>query len=120
LQIAQLTRERDKLRVELGKAQLVIEVQRKVAAHLYVILDIFSRFVVGWLIAPRECSQMAQQLIADPTSATTTRTPSRSSRLGSKGSSSQGASAASSTPAPTAKPSSPGTTTSTATAASRM
>ncbi len=29
LQIAQLTRERDKLRVELGKAQLVIEVQKK-------------------------------------------------------------------------------------------
>ena len=34
LQIAQLTRERDKLRVELGKAQLVIEVQKKVAALL--------------------------------------------------------------------------------------
>jgi transposase InsO family protein len=33
--------------------------------HLYVILDIFSRFVVGWLIAPRECSDLAQQLIAD-------------------------------------------------------
>ena len=36
--------------------------------HLYVILDIFSRFVVGWLIAPRECSQLAQQLIADTVS----------------------------------------------------
>ena len=34
LQIAQLTRERDKLRVELGKAQLVIEVQKKVSALL--------------------------------------------------------------------------------------
>jgi putative transposase len=33
--------------------------------HLYVILDIFSRFVVGWLIAPRECSELAQELIAD-------------------------------------------------------
>jgi transposase-like protein len=33
-QIAQLTRERDKLRVELDKAQLVIEVQKKVAALL--------------------------------------------------------------------------------------
>ena len=33
--------------------------------HLYVILDIFSRYVVGWLIAPRECSELAQQLIAD-------------------------------------------------------
>jgi len=36
--------------------------------HLYVILDIFSRFVVGWLIAPRECAQLAQQLIADTVS----------------------------------------------------
>ena len=34
LQIAQLTRERDKLRVELDKAQLVIEVQKKVVALL--------------------------------------------------------------------------------------
>lgn len=34
LQIAQLTRERDKLRVELDKAQLVIEVQKKVTALL--------------------------------------------------------------------------------------
>ena len=34
LQIAQLTRERDKLRVELCKAQLVIEVQKKVSALL--------------------------------------------------------------------------------------
>lgn len=33
--------------------------------HLYVILDIFSRFVVGWLIAPRECSELAEQLIAE-------------------------------------------------------
>lgn len=32
--------------------------------HLYVILDIFSRFVVGWLIAPRESADLAQQLIA--------------------------------------------------------
>ena len=33
--------------------------------HLYVILDIFSRYVVGWLIAPRECSALAVQLIED-------------------------------------------------------
>ena len=33
-----------------------------------MILDIFSRFVVGWLIAPRECSELAQQLIADTVS----------------------------------------------------
>jgi len=34
LHIAQLTRERDKLRVELDKAQLVIEVQKKLSALL--------------------------------------------------------------------------------------
>jgi len=34
LQIAQLTRERDRLKVELDKAQLVIAVQKKVAALL--------------------------------------------------------------------------------------
>lgn len=31
--------------------------------YLYVILDIFSRFVVGWLIAERETAQLAHQLI---------------------------------------------------------
>ena len=33
--------------------------------HLYVILDIFSRLVVGWLIAERENAELAEQLIAD-------------------------------------------------------
>ena len=33
--------------------------------HHYVILDIFSRYVVGWLIAPRESSELARQLIED-------------------------------------------------------
>ncbi|MEO7244416.1 MAG: DDE-type integrase/transposase/recombinase [Rubrivivax sp.] len=33
--------------------------------HLYVILDIFSRLVVGWLIAEREDAQLAEQLIAE-------------------------------------------------------
>jgi transposase-like protein len=33
-QLAQLTRERDKLRIQLSNAQLVIEVQKKVAALL--------------------------------------------------------------------------------------
>ena len=32
--------------------------------HLYVILDIFSRYVVGWLIALRESAELAEQLIA--------------------------------------------------------
>ena len=36
--------------------------------HLYVILDIFSRFIVGWLLAPRESAELAQQLIAQTVS----------------------------------------------------
>jgi putative transposase len=32
--------------------------------YLYVILDIFSRFVVGWMVAPRELASLAQRLIA--------------------------------------------------------
>ncbi|MCW3096815.1 MAG: Integrase catalytic region [Chthonomonadaceae bacterium] len=30
---------------------------------LYVILDIFSRFVVGWMVAERECAELARELI---------------------------------------------------------
>ena len=33
--------------------------------HLYVILDIFSRYVVGWMVAPRETAELAEQLIAE-------------------------------------------------------
>jgi transposase InsO family protein len=33
--------------------------------HLYVIIDIFSRYVVGWMVAPRESAELAEQLIAD-------------------------------------------------------
>jgi putative transposase len=33
--------------------------------HLYVILDIFSRYVVGWMVALREAAQLAEQLIAE-------------------------------------------------------
>lgn len=31
--------------------------------HLYVILDIFSRYVVGWMVAPRESAKLAETLI---------------------------------------------------------
>lgn len=31
--------------------------------YLYVIMDIFSRYVVGWLIAERECAYLAKELI---------------------------------------------------------
>lgn len=33
--------------------------------HLYVIIDVFSRYTVGWLIADRECSKLAEKFIAD-------------------------------------------------------
>jgi putative transposase len=32
---------------------------------LYVILVIFSRYVVGWMIAARESAELAEQLIGD-------------------------------------------------------
>jgi putative transposase len=32
---------------------------------LYVILDLFSRYVVGWMVAERESAALAQQLFAD-------------------------------------------------------
>jgi putative transposase len=33
--------------------------------YLYVILDIYSRAVVGWMVALRESAALAEQLIAD-------------------------------------------------------
>lgn len=33
--------------------------------YLYVLLDLFSRFVVGWLVAEQQSGQLAQQLIAE-------------------------------------------------------
>ena len=33
--------------------------------YLYVILDVFSRYVVGWMIATRESSSLAKRLIAE-------------------------------------------------------
>jgi putative transposase len=33
--------------------------------HLYVVMDIFSRYVVGWLIASRESAELAEALIAE-------------------------------------------------------
>jgi putative transposase len=32
--------------------------------YLYVILDVFSRYVVGWMVADRESSELASELIA--------------------------------------------------------
>jgi putative transposase len=33
--------------------------------HLYVILDVFSRYVVGWMLAHRESARLAERLIAE-------------------------------------------------------
>ena len=33
--------------------------------HLYVVLDIFGRYVVGWMLAARESAELAEQLIAE-------------------------------------------------------
>lgn len=33
--------------------------------HLYVILDVFSRYVPGWMVAARESAVLAEQLIAE-------------------------------------------------------
>ncbi|MFT5433930.1 MAG: putative transposase [Myxococcota bacterium] len=33
--------------------------------HLYVILDVFSRYVVGWMVAPCETAALAERLIAE-------------------------------------------------------
>jgi putative transposase len=33
--------------------------------YLYVILDVFSRYVVGWMVAPRESAALAERLIED-------------------------------------------------------
>jgi len=33
--------------------------------YLYVILDIFSRYVVGWMVAPEESAALAKRLIGD-------------------------------------------------------
>jgi putative transposase len=33
--------------------------------YLYVILDVFSRYVVGWMVAPHESAPLAEKLIAE-------------------------------------------------------
>ncbi len=39
--------------------------QKGVFLHAYVIIDLFSRFVVGWMVAAKECKHLAAQLFAD-------------------------------------------------------
>lgn len=38
---------------------------RGVYYDLYVMLDIYSRYVVGWMVAPRESADLAEEFIAD-------------------------------------------------------
>lgn len=45
----------------------LLSFNRLVYYHLYVILDIFSRYVVGWMIADRECQHLAKTLIEKTT-----------------------------------------------------
>jgi putative transposase len=33
--------------------------------YLYVIIDVFSRYVVGWMVAPQESAELAEKLIAE-------------------------------------------------------
>lgn len=33
--------------------------------YLYVVLDIYSRYVVGWMLADRECQHLAEQLLRE-------------------------------------------------------
>ena len=39
--------------------------QRGVHYELFVIIDIFSRYVVGWMVSPAETGELAQAFIAD-------------------------------------------------------
>ena len=64
--LAQLSKENDRLRQQLAQARTPLKGPAKWSCyHLYVILDIFSRYVVGWMIALREAAHLAEQLITD-------------------------------------------------------
>lgn len=39
--------------------------QKGVFLMAYVIIDLFSRYVVGWMLAPKECKHLAAQLFAE-------------------------------------------------------
>lgn len=39
--------------------------ERGIFLHAYVIIDLFSRYVVGWMVAAKECKHLATQLFAD-------------------------------------------------------
>jgi len=39
--------------------------ERGIFLHAYVIIDLFSRYVVGWMVAVKECQHLAAQLFAE-------------------------------------------------------
>jgi len=39
--------------------------EKRVSFSLYVVIDVFSRYVVGWLISQRESAELAQQLFEE-------------------------------------------------------
>ena len=39
--------------------------ERGVYYELFVIIDIFSRYVVGWMVSPAETGELAEAFIAD-------------------------------------------------------
>ena len=39
--------------------------QKGIFLHAYVIIDLFSRYVVGWMVAAKECKHLAAQLFSD-------------------------------------------------------
>jgi len=39
--------------------------EKGIFLHVYVIIDLFSRYVVGWLVAAKECKHLAAQLFAE-------------------------------------------------------
>lgn len=41
----------------------LLSMQRLTYYYLYVILDIYSRYVVGWMLAEKECQHLARRLI---------------------------------------------------------
>ena len=39
--------------------------EKRVFFSLYVVIDVYSRYVVGWLVSERECAELAQQLFKE-------------------------------------------------------
>ena len=51
--------------LKIDRRRKSLRKQRKCHSYLYVILDIYSRYVVGWMLASRENADLAKRLIHD-------------------------------------------------------